>query len=346
MLQEPPKSKRISNLSIRQLIPNIRPPSNETQTSERGNERVSVKHPRGRAPTLHLRLSGFDISPVIRSLRSPAPSPKSLRGHLIPEKTPTSEGYLDAQYPRHRITPSDVPTSPITPNSPWTTTGPTREVSSSTDRTARLPTPTQDENVHHPTHTRRDTMSSTMSNLQVEVMTLSGSPPDPGFVLPIPPRSWSRRGLNLPLTYTQSAVCDVCSCTANSSGADLRCSPPQELREAEDTPIDQRYHQFAPVTPSVNESDIVLSPLEPPQSRQPSWISESSDTSSVVISTAARLTRANTIAGVTSVVIRHIPGVVSEDEVRAGRQRTVTNEHPLGNPLSAVRVERSGGGTV
>ena len=343
-------------MSIRQLFPNIRSSSDGTQASEHDHGRVSVRYPRGRAPTLHLRLSEFDINPVMKALRSPTRSPNSFHTHLIPETTQTgptvgefSEGYLDAGYPHHRNAPSNVPTSPITPNSPWTVTGPTPGISPFSDQTTgpRLSTPTQDEHLHHPTHTRVDTMSSTVSNLQVEVMTLSGSPPDPGFVLPIPSRSWSRQNLNPPLASTaQSVVCDTHSCAANSSGADLRCSPLQWLGHAEDTPVDYGHRQIAQATPPVNENDVTLTPLEPPQLRHPSWISESSVASSVVISTAARLTRANTILSMTSVAIRHTPGVVSEDHVRTGRQGTVTNEHPLGNPLSAVDVRRSGGGTV
>ena len=190
-------------------------------------------------------------------------------------------------------------------------------------------------------------MSSTASNLQVEVMTLSGSPPDPGFVLPIPSRSWGRRSLNLLLASTaQPEVCDSHSRAADSSSANLRCSPSQRLGHAEDTPVDYGHHQITQATIPVNESDFVLTPLEPPRIRQPSWISESSVASSAVISTATRLTRANTVASATSVVIRHAPGVVSNNNVHTVQQSTVINEHPLGTPLSTAHVERSGGGTV
>ena len=182
---------------------------------------------------LHLRLSGFDVSPVMRALRSPARSPNSLRTHLIPETTPAmptveevSDGYLDVRYPYHRNARSDTPASPITPTSPWTVTGPTPRASSSNNRDSgpRSSTPTQNEHLHHPTHTRGDTMSSTMSNLEVEVVTLSESPPDPGFVLPIPSRSRSRQNFNLsPGGSTQTTVRDLHSCATNASGADQEC---------------------------------------------------------------------------------------------------------------------------
>ena len=353
MLQEPSKSKRISKMSIRQLFPNIRSSTGETQTLERDHGRVSVRYPRGRAPTLHLRLSEFDISPVMKAFRSPSRSPSSFHTHLIPETTQAkstvgefSEGYLDAGYPRRRNAPSDVPTSPITPNSPWTVAGPTLGFRPSSDQTTgpQLSTPTQDEHSHHPTHMREDTMSSTASDHQVEVMTLSGSPPDPGFVLPIPPRSWGRQNLNLLLANTaQSMVCDVHSCAANLRSADMICPPLQRLDHAGDSPVEYGHDQIVQATSPVDENDAVLAPLEPPQRRQPSWMSESSNASSAVISTAARLTRANTIASVTSVVIRHTPGVVSDDNVRTGQRSTVTNEHPLGSPLSTVHVEHLGG---
>ena len=205
MLREPPKPRRVSKLSIQQLIPNIRSASDESQTSERSHERVSVKYPRGRPPMLHLRLSEFDVNPGMRALRSPA-SPSSPHICLIHETTPTrpaveevDEGYLEPQSPYHRNAPSDVPTSPTTPNSARTVTGPTPRVVFSSDRTATPQSSTlkQDEHLHHPTHTRGDTMSSTLSNLQAELVTLSESPPDPGFVLPIPSRSRSRQNLDL-----------------------------------------------------------------------------------------------------------------------------------------------------
>lgn len=349
VLQETPKPKRASRMSIRQFF---RPSSGTTQTSERGHRRVSVRYPRGRAPTLHLRLSEFDINPVMRALRSPNRSPNSIHTHLIPETTQTrftvgeSKGYLDAGYPRRRNPPSDVFTSPITPTSPWTVTGQAPGVSPSIGQTARPRSPTRDEPLHHPTHVRGDTMSSTASNLQMEVMTLSGSPPDPGFVLPIPSRSWGRRNLDLLLASTaQPVVCDVYLRAANSSGADLRYSPLQGLGHAEDIPADYGHHQIARATLPANEDGVMFPPLEPPQLREPSWISENSDVSSAVISTVTKLTRANTIASVTSVAIRHTPATVSSDDVRTEQQNTVTNEHLFGNPsLSAsVHVGRSGG---
>lgn len=225
-LQEPPKPKRISKMSFRHLLPNIRIPSDESQASERGHERVSVKHPRGRAPTLHLRLSGFDFTPVLKVLRSPPRTPNSFNSHLAHETTPArsiagrfSEGFLDVRYPRFRNAASSVPASPITPTTPWIVTEPTPRPSSSSDRTANLRLPTiYDERSHRPAHVREDTMSSTMSNLEVEVMTLSESPPDPGFVLPIPSRSRDRESYGL---HNIQTVCDVHPCTANS-GADLR----------------------------------------------------------------------------------------------------------------------------
>lgn len=72
-------------------------------------------------------------------------------------------------------------------------------------------------------------MSSTMSNLQVEVMTLSESPPDPGFVLPIPSRSWSRQNLYFysedrlasgSMHSTRITVGNVQSCVTDSSKFD------------------------------------------------------------------------------------------------------------------------------
>ncbi|KAF9648308.1 hypothetical protein BDM02DRAFT_2325746 [Thelephora ganbajun] len=206
-LEEPPKSKRTSRFSIRQLFPNARSTSNETQILECGYERVSVRHPRGRAPMLHLRLSEFDMNPIIKALRPPSRSPSSHHIHLVPKTPPigtavyTGGGYLDVRHPHHRNAPSNLTTEPHTPNSPWTVTGPTPRVGSSGDQTPRprSPIPTQDGYLHRSIHTRGDTMSSTMSNLQVEVMTLSESPPDPGFVLPIPSRSRSRQKLGLSL---------------------------------------------------------------------------------------------------------------------------------------------------
>jgi len=228
VLQRPPKSKRVSRFSALQLFSSIRSPGVETQTSELSDERVSVRRPRGRAPTLHLRLSEFDVTPIMKTLRSPTGSHNSLRDHLIPEMTARDSGvetpsYLDVQHLFHGSAPSDLPTSPSTPNSPWTITGPTpRANSSNHTRSPQPSTWTQDGGLHHPTHMRGDTMSSTMSNLQVEVMTLSESPPDPGFVLPIPSRSRSRQNYAMPpIDFTQTVVCDVQSPVTITSSADL-----------------------------------------------------------------------------------------------------------------------------
>lgn len=204
MLQEPPRPKRISKLSIRQLFPNLRSPIDETRTFERGHERVSVRYPRGRAPMLHLRLSTFDTNPVFKAFRSPASSSHSFQIHLIPQRSPAMSsveavtGHQDVRDPRHRDTPPDVPIFPLTPNSPWTMTGTTPRVSSS-NRTAgpRPSTPTRDEHPLRSTHIRGNTISSTLSHLQVEAMTLSESPPDPGFVLPIPSRSGLRQNFDM-----------------------------------------------------------------------------------------------------------------------------------------------------
>lgn len=328
LLQEPPKPKRISKMSFRHLLPGIRPSGDESRASDRGHERVSVKHPRGRAPTLHLRLSGLDFSPVLKAIRSPPRTPNSFHSHFVHETTPTrsiagrfGEGYLDVRFPRYRNAPSDVPASPITPNTPWMVAGPTPRPSSSSDRTAnpRLPI-IYDEHLYSPTHGREDTVSSTMSNLQVEVMTLSESPPDPGFVLPIPSRS---RESNNPRTI-QPVVCDMLPC-ADIPGADLIFPSLQGFGHFGDVPTDHTHRQL-------DERDTTLEPLEPPQLRQPSWASEGSDASSAIIFTAARLTRANTVRSTTSVAVRHAPGSTLDDNVRIGRQSTVTNEHPLADP--------------
>jgi len=246
-------------LSIRRLFPSIRSTSDETQTSERSYERVSVRHPQGRAPTLHLRLSEFDMGPVAKALRSPSRSPNAIRTHLIPETAPTwpavEGGYLEVRHGYHRSAPSDVPISPITPNSPWTVTGPTPSASSTSDHTARprSSTPTRDERLHHPTHTRGDTMSSTMSNLQVEVMTLSESPPDPGFVLPIPSRSWSRQNL-----YFVSA-----DRLARGSVHSTRITVRNVHSCATDPSDDRRYRSRN--TPRTHQSiaDLLSSPRQP-----------------------------------------------------------------------------------
>lgn len=237
MLQAPPKPKRISKLSIRQLFPSARTPSDESQTSERLNGRVSVRHLRGRAPTLHLRLSELDVD--MKSFRSPTRSPNSLHMHLIPQALSTGSpveistpGHPDAQDLYHRNVPVDVPTTPLTPHSPWFPTSPTHKASSSTistNRTAGPPSPnlSRDERSPYPTHAREDTVSSTLSQLPAEVMTLSESPPDPGFVLPIPSRSRIRHSFNLPqaledlrstrdsMFITPTRVSDIHSCGKN-----------------------------------------------------------------------------------------------------------------------------------
>ena len=339
-LQEPPKPKRISKMSFRHLLPHIRTPSDEAQASERGHERVSVKHPRGRAPTLHLRLSGLDFSPVLKALRSPPRTPNSFNSHSVHETTPTrsiagrfSEGFLDVRYPRFRNAPSSGPASPITPNTPWIVTEPTPRPSFSSDRTAnpRLPT-IYDEHSHRPAHVREDTVSSTMSNLGVEVMTLSESPPDPGFVLPIPSRSRDRESHSLHITQT---VCYVHPCTA-ASGADLRFLFLQGFGHFRDVPINHRHNQIAQKTSPVDERGAVLAPLQPPQQRLPSRVSEDSDASSAIIFTAARLTRANTVTSATSVVVGHT--VTWDDSARRGQQSTVTYEHPLADPPSVAYI--------
>jgi hypothetical protein len=228
ILQESPKSNRFSRLSIRNLFSSNRSQNGQTQTSERSHERVSVWQPRGRAPVLQLRLSEFNASPILRGFRTPSHSPSSLQIHLIPETPPgpTTGGFLDVLNPSHRKVPFDAPTSPLSPNSPWTTTGSPPNLNVPTNKTAgpQSWTPIQDERDPHLTHTREDTASSTLSHLQVvEVMSLSESPPDPGFVLPIPSRSRKRRGLDSspddlmlipgPTYPTRTSVSDVHYCT-------------------------------------------------------------------------------------------------------------------------------------
>ena len=197
VLQEPPKSKRVSKLSIRQLFPSTRPPGYEIRTSERSRDRVSVRYSRNHAPTLHLRLSEFDINPIMKTLYSLPRSPSSL--HLISETSSTGSyigtattGNTDTWNPHHRNAPSDAPTSPPM------FVQPTPEVYSSVDRTTG-PSPADGEYKDPFTHSRGDTASSTLSHLQLDdVMTLSESPPDPGFVLPIPSRSRARRRFEPP----------------------------------------------------------------------------------------------------------------------------------------------------
>lgn len=223
VLQEPLGSKRISRFSVRQFLPSIRTPSDGTQISELGNERVSVTRHRGRAPTLHLRLSEFDMGPVMRALRSSTRSHSSLHAQLIPGRTPTDSvieagggEHQDALHQYRRNPPSDVPSSPATPNSPWAFTGPTPRASSANSRTRD-----RDGDLLQSTHMREDTVSSTMSSLR-EVMTLSESPPDPGFVLPIPSRSRGRLNFSPPpVGLAQSVVCGMRTCVIDPSQADL-----------------------------------------------------------------------------------------------------------------------------
>ena len=347
VLQEPPKSKRASRLSIRQLFPDTRSPGDMAQISERPHERVSVEYPRGRAPRLHLRLSELDFSPIMRTLRSSPRSTNPLHTHLIPE-TPLAMSMIrevsdddpDVRYPYHRNVSSDVLISPVTLRSAWPVTGPTSKDSSSTNRAILAPRPSappRDERFHSPCHTRERTMSSTLSNLP-EVMTLSGSPPDPGFVLPIHSRSRGRQNYDRYLaSATQFVVCDAHSYATNSNNGDVGFLSLQGLQHVEDTPFDYGHH-----IAQMNESNVVLPPLEPPWPRQPSWASGSSDASSAVISTAARLRRAHTITGVTSVAIRRADASVSLDNVRTGQRNTIVTEYLLDNPLTAVHVERSG----
>lgn len=301
---------------------------------------------------LHLRLSSkFDINPVTRTLRSPAHSPNSLRTHLISETTPTrstiekaGEGHLDIRYPRYRNFPSGIPASPVTPTTPQTIIGPTSILSSVSDRTVgpRLSAPTQDEPLHHPSHTRESTMSSTLSNIQMEVMTLSGSPPDPGFVLPIPSRSRGRQNFGLSLADTAHSM-DLCSYPTHPGGADLGYTSLQRLGYPEDTPVGYGDRQLDQATPPASEIGITFSPSDSPEQREFSWASESSGVLSAVITTAARLTRANTSVSVTSVAARPTPATASDDNRQQG---TLTTEHLIGDHLSVAHTGHSGGSTV
>ena len=218
VLQEPPQPKRVSKFSFRQLFPSTRSTNSETQTPEHNCERVFVRHPRGRAPALHLRLSGFDVSPIMRTFRSSPRIPDSPEIRLVPQMSlrrplvePTMTRHPNARNPYYGNVPFDAPVSPVTPSTPWVITGPTPRASTSSNNIAgtRPSTPALDERPNTPTHMRGNTMSSTLSHLQVEVMTLSESPPDPGFVLPIPSRSRTRRDLDLSLddaTLTRGLV--------------------------------------------------------------------------------------------------------------------------------------------
>ncbi|KAF9781262.1 hypothetical protein BJ322DRAFT_265132 [Thelephora terrestris] len=365
VLQEPPKPKRISKLSFRQLIPTIRSPSRETQTSERDHGRVSVRHRRGRAPMLHLRLSGFDINPFMKAFRSPNRSSNSPQTHLIPRATQTgspieaSERYLGVQDPHYINTPPDAPYSPLTPDSPRTVVGPTPRVSSSSNP-VDLPQslPVQDEHTHHQSHMRGETMSSTLSHLQVEVMTLSESPPDPGFVLPIPSRSRTRENFDLFLDearstrgsiYPTRAIVSSRACAESASSADSgwNLQEPRYTKDPSDDYGSSRPRREAPhrYILAVDE-DLDLPPLDPPRPRRLSWVSESSDMSSAVISTATRLTRANTTVSVTSPATTRNRAAMSSDEGHPRRQITVASEHPLGNTLQAVHVEGAKGDTI
>lgn len=196
VLREPLEPKRISKFSFRQLFPSNRSTTGETQTSERNRERVFVRHPRGRAPMLHLRLSGFDVSPITRTFRSSPRGPDSPEIHLVPQMSPRGP---NVRNPYYGNAPFDAPISPVTPSTPWVVTGPTPRASptAATFTGTRPSIPALDERPNTPTHMRGNTMSSTLSHLQVEVMTLSESPPDPGFVLPIPSRSRKRQDFDL-----------------------------------------------------------------------------------------------------------------------------------------------------
>ena len=103
---------------------------------------------------------------------------------------------------------------------------------------------------------------------------------------------------------------------------------------ASDTP--QRY------TPSVYESAASVSSLRLPQSRRSSWVSESSDVSSAVISTAAKLTRSNTIRSVTSVAARRGPAAIPEEGEREGQENTVASENLPDSALSLANLEHQG----
>ena len=126
-------------------------------------------------------------------------------------------------------------------------------------------------------------------------------------------------------------------------------TPLQELEYAGDTPVDHGPSQFieeAPPRHISDEGDGVLSPLNPPRPRQPSRMSESSGALSVVISTAAKLTRSNTSVSTTSAAVQHTPAVTPDDEVQQGQQRMVASEHPLSSRPPAVHEGRLGGDEV
>jgi hypothetical protein len=136
------------------------------------------------------------------------------------------------------------------------------------------------------------------------------------------------------------------SILTNPSSADPGCSPLQELEYAEDSQVDHGAYQHTEAIPPqhaplVNESGTVLPSLDPPQPRQPSWVSENSDTSSAVISTAARLTRANAGISMISVAARRT-AVIFDDDVRVRQPSMVASEYPFDSRLSAVYPERPG----
>lgn len=313
VLQEPPHPKRVSKFSFRQLFPSTRSTTGETQTSEHSRERVFVRHPRGRAPALHLRLSGFDVSPIMRTFRSSPRIPDSPEIHLVPQMSlegplfePTMTRHLNSRNPYYGNLPFDAPISPVTPSTPWVVTGPTPRASFSTNNIAgtRPSTPALDERPNTPTHMRGNTMSSTFSHLQVEVMTLSESPPDPGFVLPIPSRSRTRRDFDLSL--------DDQMLTRGLA----RPARATDSRYAEESSSNQGPSKLNQDTPprhisSVNE-ELDFPPLDPPRPRHLSWATESSDTSLAVISTATRLVRPNTIFSVSSPATRPSRAAISD----------------------------------
>lgn len=271
----------------------------------------------------------------MRTLRSSPRSSNPFGTHLSPETPPTvsvigeiGEDSSDVQYPHHKNTSSDVLISPMT--------GPTPKVSSSTNRTInpRPSTPLQEELAYTPGHTREGTISSTMSNLQMEVMTISGSPPDPGFVLPVPSRSRGRQNYDLYMaSTTRFAVCDTHPCATDLRNADLGCPSLQGLQRVGDIPGDYGYYLA-----QMNESNTVLPSLEPPWPRQSSWMSGNSDASLAVVSTVAKLRRAHTTTGVMSSATRRAAVVTPHDNVHTGQRNTVVVERPYGNPRSTAYI--------
>jgi len=72
---------------------------------------------------LHLRLSGFDINPLVKAFRSPASRPRSFQTHLVPQTPSTVSpveavtGHLDVRDPHHGNAPPTSP-SPTYPEFP------------------------------------------------------------------------------------------------------------------------------------------------------------------------------------------------------------------------------------